>query len=208
MTNKERPDAFQRAVEGTLRCRHPLSSARIRAAALPSGASSHSEEETVVLRKLTLVLAVLAVPAVTAAGPAEDNVATTLRFYEEAVNSGHFELFDDFLAEDFVEHEDLPGFPPTREGVKQWFTLLRTAFPDLKFDVEFTMADGDKVAAYLTISGTQAAEFLGVPSQGHAFRVKTVDIIGFKNGKAVEHWGVTDTGAMMQQLTGEGAEAK
>jgi len=70
------------------------------------------------------------------------------------------------------------------------------------------MVDGDKVAAYLTMSGTQAAEFLGVPSQGRAFRVKTVDIVGFENGKAVEHWGVTDTGMMMQQLTGERPDAK
>jgi len=186
----------------------PPFSARIRAAALAFDASSHSEEETVVLRKLTLALALLALPAVVAAGSAEDNVATLQRFYEEAVNLGHLELFDQILAENFVEHEELPGLPPTREGVKQWFTRMRTAFPDLKFKVEFTMADGDKVAAYLTMSGTQAAEFLGVPSQGRAFRVKTVDIVGFENGKAVEHWGVTDTGMMMQQLTGERPDAK
>jgi steroid delta-isomerase-like uncharacterized protein len=161
----------------------------------------------VVLHKLTLALALLAVPAVAAAGSAEKNVETLQRFYE-VVNSGHPERFDEFLAENFVEHEELPGLPPTREGVKQWFTLMRTTFPDLKFDVEFTVADGDKVAAYLTMSGTQAAEFLGVPSQGRTFRVKTVDIVRFEKGKAVEHWGVVDSGMMMQQLTGEGAKAK
>lgn len=160
------------------------------------------------LRNSILALAMLAVPAVTAAGPAKNNVATLLRFYDEAVNQGDLTKFDEFLAEDFVEHEELPGIPPTREGVKQWFALMRTAFPDLKFEVELTMADEDKVAAYLTISGTQAAEFLGVPSQGRAFRVKAVDIIAFKQGKAVEHWGVTDTGMMMQQLTGEATESK
>ncbi|HMB68128.1 MAG TPA: ester cyclase [bacterium] len=155
------------------------------------------------LRKLTLALALFALPALAVAGPAEDNEATMLRFYEEAVNQGDLEAFDEFMAESFVEHEELPGIPPTRDGVKQWFGLMRTAFPDLKFDVEFTMADGDRVAAYLTISGTQAAEFLGVPSQGRAFSVKTIDIVRFQDGKAVEHWGVTDTGVMMQQLTGE-----
>lgn len=160
------------------------------------------------LRNLSLALALLVVPAVAATASEKDNVATLLRFYEEAVNLGDLELFDEFMAEDFVEHEELPGIPPTREGVKQWFTLMRTAFPDLEFDVEFTMADGDKVAAYLTISGTQAAEFLGIPSQGRAFSVKTVDIVSFKNGKAVAHWGVTDSGVMMQQLIGEGVEAK
>lgn len=160
------------------------------------------------LRKLTLVLALLAVPAVAAAGPAEDNVAKVLQLYTEAVNQGHLELFDEVLAKDFVEHEELPGIPPTREGVKEWFTLMRAAFPDLKFDVDFTMVDGEKVATYFTMSGTQATEFMGIPSQGRAFHVKSVDILRFENGKAVEHWGVTDTGAIMQQLTGDGDGAK
>lgn len=157
------------------------------------------------LRKLAFLMVLAATPAVALAGPAKDNKATLLRLYEEGVNQGHLELFDETLAESFVEHEDLPGIEPDREGVKQWFALLRTAFPDLKFRVEFTMTDGDRVAAYLTMSGTQAAEFLGVPSQGRTFSVKTVDIVRFENGKAVEHWGVTDSGTMMQQLTGEAA---
>jgi steroid delta-isomerase-like uncharacterized protein len=171
---------------------------------------THFQEKTVVLRKLTLALALalLALPAMAAAGSAKDNVALLQRFYEQGVNQGHLELFDELLAENFVEHEELPGIAPNREGVKQWFALMRAAFPDLKFDVEFTMADGEKVAAYLTISGTQAAEFLGIPSQGRAFRVQTVDIVAFENGKAVAHWGVTDTGVMMQQLTGASAETK
>lgn len=160
-----------------------------------------------VLRTLALVMALLAVPTLAVADSAKDNEAQLLRFYEEGVNQGRLELVDELLAESFVEHEELPGLEPNREGVKQWFAILRTAFPDLKFHVELMMTDGDKVAAYLTFSGTQAAEFMGMPSQGRAFSVKTVDIIRFENGKAVEHWGVTDTGAMMQQLAGAGAAA-
>jgi len=155
-------------------------------------------------RTLAFSLALLGLPALAATASAQDDEASLRRFYEEAVNQGHLELFDQMLAENFVEHEELPGFEPGREGVKQWFGLMRTAFPDLKFEVEFTMVDGDRVAAYVTVSGTQKAEFMGVPSQGRAFRVKAIDIIRFENGKAVEHWGVSDTGAMMGQLTGEG----
>jgi len=161
-----------------------------------------------VLRKLTLALALLAVPAVVAAGSAEKNVEKLQQFYTEIANAGHFEKFNELLAENFVEHEELPGLPATREGVKQWFTIMRTSFPDLKCDVDFTVADEDKVAAYITMSGTQAAEFMGVPSQGRAFRVKAIDIVRFEKGKAVEHWGVTDSAMMMQQLTGEGSKAK
>jgi len=160
------------------------------------------------LRSLAFSAVLLAMPALAATGSAQDNEALLRQFYEEGVNQGRLELFDQMLAADFVEHEELPGFEPGRAGVKQWFGLMRTAFPDLRFHVEFTMVDGDRVAAYLSVSGTQKAEFLGVPSQGHSFSVKTIDIVRFENGKAVEHWGVTDTGTMMQQLTGAGAAAK
>jgi len=145
---------------------------------------------------------------IAAAESAEDNVATLLSFYKEVINTGKIEKFDGFLADNFVEHEELPGLPSTRAGVKQWFMLMRNAFPDLKFDAEFTVAQGNKVVAYLTISGTQAKEFLGIPSQGHTFNIKSVDIIAFEKGKAIAHWGVTDTGTMMQQLTGGAAEGK
>jgi steroid delta-isomerase-like uncharacterized protein len=176
------------------------------AAAPPSGALqvTHSEEAAL-LRKLAFLMALVAVPAVAVAGSAKENKALVLRFYEEGVNQGRLDLFDHLLADNFVEREEMPGMEPNREGVKQWFAGMRAAFPDLKFDVHFTMTDGDKVAAYLTMSGTQAAEFMGMPSQGRAFSVKTVDIVRFENGKVAEHWGVTDTGAMMQQLAGEGA---
>lgn len=121
------------------------------------------------------------------------------RRYSE-INKGNLGIFDELTSEKFVEHEVLPGFPQTREGVKAFFEALRTAFPDLMFDVEFYMADGDKVAAYLTISGTNKGEFMGRPATGKRISVKAVDIMQFKDGKVVDHWGVTDSMAMMEQL--------
>ena len=34
--------------------------------------------------------------------------------------------------------------------------------------------------------------------------VPFADIVRFEDGKVVEHWGVTDGGALMQQLQGQG----
>jgi hypothetical protein len=34
------------------------------------------------------------------------------------------------VAPNFVEHEAVPGLPPTREGLKQKYTLLRAGFPE------------------------------------------------------------------------------
>jgi hypothetical protein len=49
----------------------------------------------------------------------EQDKALIGRFVEEIFNRGNVNLVDEFLAPDFVEHEELPpGIPNGREGVK------------------------------------------------------------------------------------------
>src|SRR5579871_6537873 len=57
-----------------------------------------------------------------------DPAASMQRFYE-LINSGDTDAFIDLLAEEFVEHEAIPGVPPDREGTRQLFTMMRAAFP-------------------------------------------------------------------------------
>jgi predicted ester cyclase len=45
-----------------------------------------------------------------------------------------------------VDHEELRGIPPTREGLKQKYTLLRAGFPDFGFTIEDLFSAGDRVA--------------------------------------------------------------
>jgi len=153
------------------------------------------------LRNISMAAVLLiAFGALSAQASEKENMEKMQRFYDEGVNKGKMAVMDELLAEDFVEHEMFPGLASGREGCKQFFSTMRTAFPDLKFDVDFMMADGDKVAAYLTISGTQKGEFMGTPATGKKFEIKCIDIVRIVDGKAVEHWGVSDGAAMMQQL--------
>lgn len=128
------------------------------------------------------------------------NMVQMKKFYNEVINQGNIDLLDELCVASFVEHEETPGLAPGLEGVKQWFKMLRTAFPDLKFEVGFMLAKDDKVVSYVTMTGTQKGPFMDMPASGKMIRVNTVDIVRFKDGKAVEHWGVTDSGTMMQQL--------
>ena len=52
------------------------------------------------------------------------------------------------------------------------------------------------------ISGyrSQKAEFMGTPASGKKINVRGIDIIRFVDGKAAEHWGVTDTMTLMKQI--------
>jgi steroid delta-isomerase-like uncharacterized protein len=151
-----------------------------------------------------VILVVIALAGVTGAAfagdTAMDNKALVQKFYDDVVNGGKLDKLNDYIAEDFVEHEMMPGMAEGREGCRQFFSMIRTAFPDIKFKVEFMVAEGDKVVAYVTMSGTQKGEFMGMPAGGKSFSTPTVDIIRIADGKAVEHWGATDSMAMMQQL--------
>jgi steroid delta-isomerase-like uncharacterized protein len=148
---------------------------------------------------LASLLIVLAAPALADANE-EANMARNLQFYQEVVNAGDLDRINDFIAEDYVEHESFPGLPQSREGVKQFFDMMRTAFPDVHFDVEFMLADGEKVVSYITMTGTHKGEFMGMAPSGKAFSIESIDIVRIVDGKAVEHWGVTDVMGMMQQL--------
>jgi len=79
---------------------------------------------------------------------------------------------------------------------------LRAAFPDLEMIAEDMVAEGDKVFVRATIRGTHRGEFLGVAATNRRITIPIGDYVRFANGRLVEHWGITDTGALMEQLSG------
>ena len=129
-----------------------------------------------------------------------DHAATMKRLYD-LINAGDIDGFGELLAEDFVEHEEMPGLEPSKEGVKQLFHMYRAAFPDLRMEAQDILVSGDKAVARVRATGTHQGEFLGMPATGKSVDVQLIDITRFgDDGLAREHWGVFDTLAMLQQL--------
>lgn len=129
-----------------------------------------------------------------------DNKATMKRFYDEVFNQGNLDSLEELCTEDIVDHESAPGMPPGREGVKAFVTMYREAFPDLHATVEDIVSEGDQAVARVSFTGTHKGELMGMPATGKSIDVSTMDMIRFEDGKAAEHWGVTDQMGMMQQL--------
>jgi steroid delta-isomerase-like uncharacterized protein len=130
-----------------------------------------------------------------------DNKATVRRIYEEVFSQGDFDLGDELLADDFVEHEHLPpGIPPGKAAPRTLMTMMRGAFPDFQAAVEELLEDGDKVVARARFSGTHQGEFMGIPPTGRSFEITAIDILQFRDGRAIAHWGVMDMAGMMEQL--------
>ena len=129
-----------------------------------------------------------------------DHTNSIQRLYDH-INAGDIDGFGRQLADDFVEREEIPGLPPTKDGVVQYFRIILAAFPDMRMDVQDSFASGDKAVARLRLSGSHQGEFMGIPATGKPVSVNLIDITRFgEDGLAREHWGVADLLAMMQQL--------
>ena len=129
-----------------------------------------------------------------------DNKDVLARLYD-AINGGDLDRVDEILADDFVEHEEMPGLAPTKEGVLAMFRMYLAAFPDMQMHAEEVLVSGDKTVARVRATGTHQGELMGMPPTGKSVDVKLIDIMQFNDaGMVREHWGLMDMFSMMQQL--------
>jgi hypothetical protein len=129
-----------------------------------------------------------------------DHTNSIQRLYD-LINDGDIDGFGRQLADDFIEREEIPGIPPTKDGVIQYFWMLLEAFPDMQMVVKDIIASGDKAVARVQVSGTHEGEFMGIPPTGRQVSMNLIDITRFgDDGLAREHWGVADQFTMLQQL--------
>jgi steroid delta-isomerase-like uncharacterized protein len=127
--------------------------------------------------------------------------AITMRRAYERINAGDIAGFGQLVADDFVEHDEVPGGPPTKDGTLEFFRSLLVSFPDWRMDVEDLIASDDKTVARVKATATHQGEFMGVPPTGKRVELELIDIMRFNGaGLVCEHWGVADMLSLMQQL--------
>jgi steroid delta-isomerase-like uncharacterized protein len=126
--------------------------------------------------------------------------AEALGKFAEAVNTGKYELFDEAVAPDSVDHDPAPGQVSGPQGYRAFFTGMRTAFPDLKADLVALVADEESIAFAYTLSGTHKGPLMGIPATGKKVSIRGLQLSKFRDGKMVERWGSSDQLGMLQQL--------
>ncbi len=130
----------------------------------------------------------------------QQNRAVLNRFDEEIYRQGNLNVIDELLAEDFVEHNPLPGLPPDRAGVKEFYRGFHAGFTDGVYTVHDQIVDGDRVAERWTLTATHAGEWLGIPPTGKRITVGCIDISRVEAGRIVEHWSQVDLLGLFGQL--------
>jgi steroid delta-isomerase-like uncharacterized protein len=132
-----------------------------------------------------------------------DNKAN-FRHFCDAMNTGDPEIIsrtiDELVEPDALIRTPLPLDSTGRDKLKEVFARLHRAFPDLRVTIEDLIAEGDKVVARNTVTGTHQGEYMGLQPTGKSVTYNEIFIFRFVEGRVAETWGVVDVFSQMRQL--------
>jgi steroid delta-isomerase-like uncharacterized protein len=120
--------------------------------------------------------------------------------YQELYNQNNLDGLGEVLAEDLAMPTRMPGLPAGLEGARAAHRIMLLAFPDFQTVIEDLIAEDDKVAARIRMTGTQRGEFMGIPPTGRRVEFTGIYIVRIQDGMIVEHWGQEDVASLMEQL--------
>jgi steroid delta-isomerase-like uncharacterized protein len=128
----------------------------------------------------------------------------TFKRFQDAMNTCDAEVIsksiDELVEPDATIRTPLPGDATGAQVLKQVWSVLLRAFPDLQLDVKDLIGEDDKVVARIVVTGTHRGDYMGVEPTGKSIAYDEIFIFRFANGRVVETWGVVDVYAQMKQL--------
>jgi steroid delta-isomerase-like uncharacterized protein len=86
------------------------------------------------------------------------------------------------------------------EQYKERLNYSFNSFPDMHFDIQTSIADGDYVAITWILTGTNLGKIEKFPPTNKKIKTRGATIYHFKNGKVVGHSQVFDRTTVMKQL--------
>jgi steroid delta-isomerase-like uncharacterized protein len=94
------------------------------------------------------------------------------------------------------------GMPPLdwNANKREFLDPFDKAFPDLTRNIVDIVAEGDKVAVSVNVTGTYKGEFQGIPATGKQVSFTAMDILTITEGKITEEWATADMMGLMQQI--------
>lgn len=144
-----------------------------------------------------------------AEGASEDLTELVAPFYSQGLTvnaeTDVAELLGELLADDFqsLGSIDVKGKDELIQQIQFFWQLI----PDLKWDVQEMLQDGNRVIVRSIASGTPNGNFMGVPTDGStSFSIMTIDIHTVENGQVVQTYHLEDWPTAMGQLQQPAAE--
>lgn len=123
------------------------------------------------------------------------------RLYEEVWNKRKLEAMSELVSPSHALHgPNLTGASVGPEAYRQQVAVFVAAFPDLRWKVEDTIAERDKVVVVWSFTGTHEGEYMGIAATHKKVFVEGITIHHISNGKIMDSDAIWDMWGMMQQL--------
>jgi ubiquinone/menaquinone biosynthesis C-methylase UbiE/predicted ester cyclase len=121
---------------------------------------------------------------------AADQTETARRALEEVCSGRDLDGIASVYHPDFVDHVNRLTYRG-HDGARRSVALYLELFPDLRFDVEEQVSEGDRVASRWTLRGTH---------RGRSVELRGIVISRFEDGQIIEDWAASDTMELVRQL--------
>jgi steroid delta-isomerase-like uncharacterized protein len=124
-----------------------------------------------------------------------------VRQFLEALDRYDTEMVDQLVSSTNYSFH-FSGMPPMdwNTNKEQFLAPFNKAFPDLRRNIVDMVAEGDKVAVSINVTGTYKGEFQGIPATGKHVSFTAMDILTIIDGKIIEEWATADMMGLMQQI--------
>jgi steroid delta-isomerase-like uncharacterized protein len=123
------------------------------------------------------------------------------RLYEDGFNNGDLDLVDQLVAPDVVTHNPIILDAPTGpDSIRGGIEMIRRSFPDFHVDIVDLIAEGDRVAAFLRMSGTNTGDYRRGGATNRKGAMRAFFVWRIADGRLAESWGLADRFEFLQQL--------
>ena len=85
--------------------------------------------------------------------PPEDLKALVRRYFQRLLNEKDVAVVDEMLSKDYQDTDYPPGTPPGPENTREYVDRFMQDYPDMRFEIEELLAEGNQVAARLLWRG-------------------------------------------------------
>ena len=127
-------------------------------------------------------------------GQAEKNLAAS-HIVVDAFQTGDISKIDSAVASDFVDHTERGDMG--RDSLKSMIKMWHGASKDNKMEIIKELADDEYVFSWMRFTGTSDGS-MGMSAGPYDMR--SIEVVRFKDGKAVEHWGFMEPREMMKWM--------
>ena len=130
---------------------------------------------------------------------AEQNKAVVRQFITRVFENMDASAVDELVTQDFMMHS-VPNAQPGTQTLKDAQQRVKAGLSEVHFRIDDLVAEGDKVAARVTVHARQTGEFMGLKPSNKEYSAPEMHLFRLHDGRIREHWAVVDFGSIMKQL--------